>query len=87
MLSSPQCARLVILLLCTGANDYFSIVFQNNTVTVETVTGYIKDAMMQLYAKGARKCAAPSSDLLCLAARTKLFGEQIRLQRSLVTFC
>ena len=41
--------------LCTGANDYFSIVFQNTSVTAQTVTGYISDAMQQLYSRGARK--------------------------------
>ena len=40
---------------CTGANDYFSIVFQNTSVTAEAVTGYIEDAMLTLYTKGARK--------------------------------
>ena len=41
--------------LCAGANDYFSIAFQNTSVTAQTVTGYISDAMQQLYARGARK--------------------------------
>ena len=43
--------------LCAGANDYFSIVFQNTSVTAEIVTEYIQDAMEQLYNKGARRCA------------------------------
>ena len=38
-----------------GANDYFSIVFQNSTVMAEPVVAFIGDAMLQLYSKGARK--------------------------------
>ena len=38
-----------------GANDYFSIVFQNSSVTAEPVVAFIEDAMLQLYTRGARK--------------------------------
>ena len=65
------------LCCCAGANDYFSIVFQNTTVTAEAVTGYIENAMLTLYAKGARKYAKlPSAPCtlwlpasLCVAAQ------------------
>ena len=49
--------KLFNAILCVGANDYFSIVFQKTAVTAELVTQYIQDAMGQLYSKGARRCA------------------------------
>ena len=38
-----------------GANDYFSTVFQDTSVTAKEVVGYIEDAMQQLFARGARR--------------------------------
>ena len=40
-----------------GGNDYISIATQNTSVMAERVVDLIEESMLQLFSRGARRCA------------------------------